>query len=141
MGQSLRTATVADITALIAIDTVAAHELQRIQQIHTWVQVGHCYVLTEQGSIVAYAVLHHHFFAQAFIELIMVAETHRKQGLALILLKQLQTMTPTKLFSSTNASHVEMQRLFKKAGFKPSGYIDHLDLDDPELIYVYQNNE
>lgn len=137
MMRLIRLARLEDIASLIKLDTVAAHDVERIEQIQYWVQSQSCYVLIEQNVIMAYAVLHHHFFAQAFIEMLMVDQSYRQQGLGLALIQHLQVISSTKLFSSTNASNTKMQRLFEKAGFKRSGYIDHLDHDDPELIYVY----
>lgn len=137
MASWIRLATGDDVARLLAIDTVAAFDVERARQIGQWVTAQSCYVLVEQQLVIGYAVLHQHFFAQPFIEMLMVAPTHRQQGAGLLLIQHLQQMCKTKLFSSCNASNVAMQRLFNKAGFRPSGYIDHLDQGDPELIYVY----
>lgn len=42
-----------------------------------------------------------------------------------------------KIFTSTNQSNTATQQLLIKAGFIPSGYIENLDDNDPELIYCY----
>jgi hypothetical protein len=41
----------------------------------------------------------------------------------------------SKLFTSTNASNERMQRLCERLGYVRSGPIEHLDEDDPELVY------
>jgi hypothetical protein len=46
--------------------------------------------------------------------------------------------TPGKLFTSTNLSHERMQRLCERLGSVRSGIIEHLDEDDPELVYFKQ---
>ena len=42
---------------------------------------------------------------------------------------------PGKLFTSTNASNVSMQRLCESLGYVRSGVINNLDEDDPEIVY------
>jgi len=41
----------------------------------------------------------------------------------------------SKLFTSTNMSNRVMQDLLIRAGFRPSGYIDNLDENDPEIVF------
>ncbi|AFU15440.1 GCN5-related N-acetyltransferase [Bacillus thuringiensis MC28] len=44
--------------------------------------------------------------------------------------------SPTqKIFSSTNESNTNMQKVFKANGFMRSGIIENLDEDDPEIIF------
>ncbi len=42
-----------------------------------------------------------------------------------------------KLFTSTNASNIAMQRLLVASGFIDSGIVHGLDDGDPELIYRF----
>ncbi|MCL7701252.1 hypothetical protein M8361_27965, partial [Klebsiella pneumoniae] len=44
-------------------------------------------------------------------------------------------ITDSKLFGSANMSNRQMQELFVRLGFRPSGYIDNLDEGDPEIIF------
>nr|ELR5264180.1 GNAT family N-acetyltransferase [Providencia rettgeri] len=55
-----------------------------------------------------------------------------------ILINKLKEQSKTdKIFTSTNQSNLATQKLLEKTGFVPSGYIDNLDDNDPELIYYY----
>lgn len=137
MKTDFREATLVDINAIFAIDTVATDE--RYNDIKQWVKQNICFVLETNSEILAYGVLHHHFFSYGFIELLMVNINHRKQGIGLTLINALKKQSKTgKIFTSTNQSNHATQRLFEKAGFILSGHIDNLDEDDPELIYCYK---
>ncbi|EMM6941108.1 DUF5339 family protein [Morganella morganii] len=61
-------ATEQDLTALIALDTVAAQEPQRCEAIRSWIEQKVCFVLRREGKIAGYGVLHYHFKKQ-FMEL------------------------------------------------------------------------
>ncbi|MEQ5284572.1 GNAT family N-acetyltransferase [Providencia huaxiensis] len=77
-------------------------------------------------------------FAHSFIELLMVNRQYRRQGLGLTLINKLKMQSKSqKIFTSTNQSNTATQHLLIKAGFIPSGYIENLDDNDPELIYCY----
>lgn len=65
-------ATEQDLTALIALDTVAAQEPQRCEAIRRRIEQKICFVLRREGKIAGYGVLHYHFFGCGFIELLMV---------------------------------------------------------------------
>lgn len=133
---NFRLATINDINTVYKIDTVATDI--RLNEIRDWVKQGHCFVLEENEEIFAYGVITPQFFAHGFIELLMVNDLYRRQGLGLLLIKQLIKRSPTtKVFTSTNQSNTATQQLFMKAGFIPSGSIENLDDNDPELIYCY----
>lgn len=131
-----RLATIDDINNIYRIDTVATDI--RFNEITHWVKQGHCFVLEENKEVFAYGVITPQFFAHGFIELLMVNNQYRRQGLGLLLIKQLIKRSPTiKVFTSTNQSNTATQQLLMKAGFIPSGSIENLDDNDPELIYCY----
>ncbi len=127
----------ADYDRLVALDTVAANQCVRRDQIRSWIQVEHCYLIEITGSIVGYGVLTHHFFGNGFIEMIMVGEDFRRQGVGKILIHHFRGICQTpKLFSSTNLSNHAMQELLVNAGFQKSGVIENLDENDPEIVYI-----
>ncbi|EMT6576447.1 MULTISPECIES: GNAT family N-acetyltransferase [Providencia] len=136
MKTNFRVATLIDINAIFSIDTIATTE--RYEDIIRWIEQGICYVLEANNEILAYGVLHYHFYSHAFIELLMINKNYRRQGLGLILINKLKMQSKTqKIFTSTNQSNTATQQLLIKAGFIPSGYIENLDDNDPELIYCY----
>lgn len=49
-------ATEQDLTALIALDTVAAQEPQRCEAIRSWIEQKVCFVLRREGKIAGYGV-------------------------------------------------------------------------------------
>lgn len=129
-------ATEQDLTALIALDTVAAQEPQRCEAISRWIEQKICFVLRREGKIAGYGVLHYHFFGCGFIELLMVDPALRGQGVGSALLAALQQQCRTeKLFTSVNTSNTGMQALLLRQGFVLSGQVDNLDDGDPELFY------
>ncbi|HDS1623163.1 GNAT family N-acetyltransferase [Stenotrophomonas maltophilia] len=127
-----------DADALIALDSVTATDPRRIMQIADWLAHGVVQVAEQGGKIVGYLVIHHHFFGEAFIEMLRVAREQRSQGIGAILLRHAITWRGGgKLFTSTNASNTGMQRLLAAAGFVGSGIVHGLDEGDPELIYRF----
>lgn len=90
----------------------------------------------EATQVLAYSVLDHTFFGQGFISMLYVHPDHRRRGVATQLMTALEAhCTSTKLFTSTNRSNKPMQALLPKLGYAPSGIVENLDEDDPELIY------
>ncbi|HHR6079891.1 TPA: GNAT family N-acetyltransferase [Providencia alcalifaciens] len=135
----IRLATLQDIASLIDIDTYVMIDPIRGQQIQNWVINQSCYLAEEKGEVQGYGVLHYHFFGCGFIEMVMVAERFRHQGVGHALLNELKEICHhPKLFTSTNQSNLLMKKLLLRVGFIPSGQIDNLDDNDPEIIF-YQN--
>lgn len=140
-GQSMliRTATQQDLAAMCAVDSIAAQQPQRSAQIAGWLAQYTCLVADEHGQVVAYAVMHRHFFGCAFIEMLMVVPARRRSGLAAALITRIQAdCAGQKLFTSCNRSNAPMQRLLVQLGFVASGVIEHLDEGDPEQVYCWQ---
>lgn len=134
-------ATEQDLTALIALDTVAAQVPQRCEAIRRRIEQKICFVLRREGKIAGYGVLHYHFFGCGFIELLMVDPALRGQGVGSALLTALQQQCRTeKLFTSVNTSNTGMQALLLRQGFVLSGQVDNLDDGDPELFYFRRLN-
>ena len=95
-----------------------------------------CLVALVDREMVGFAVADQTFYGQTFIWLLIVTPEHRRKGVATELIRVIESNCPTrKLFTSTNISNAIMQRLLNKLGFVPSGRIDNLDENDPELVY------
>ncbi|MGN7733911.1 GNAT family N-acetyltransferase [Hyphomicrobiales bacterium] len=132
----IRPAVKDDHPALCAIDTVAAGDPTRCADIAGWLENGCCHLVQIDDEVAAYGVLTRHFFGHAFIEMLMVGSSWRRRGLGAALTAHFQTMCAgSKLFTSTNMSNRVMQDLLIRAGFRPSGYIDNLDENDPEIVF------
>ncbi|MBN7839802.1 GNAT family N-acetyltransferase [Stenotrophomonas maltophilia] len=134
----IREAMPADVPALIALDGVAAHEPRRARQISDWQASGGMHVAERAGQLAGYLVIHHHFFGEAFVEMLMVAREQRNQDVGAALLRHaIALQGQGKLFTSTNASNTGMQRLLAASGFIDSGIVHGLDEGDPELVYRF----
>lgn len=132
----VRSASIDDYEALCAIDSVAAESMARRDQIRYWLGSACCCVAEVNNRVVAYGVLTRHFFDQPFIEMVMVGVEYRNQGLGTAIIRHFESaFTDSKLFGSTNMSNRQMQELFVRLGFRPSGYIDNLDEGDPKIIF------
>lgn len=134
----IREAMPADAPALIALASVAAHEPRRARQISDWQASGGMHVAERAGQLAGYLVIHHHFFGEAFVEMLMVPREQRNQGVGAALLRHaIALQGQGKLFTSTNASNTGMQRLLAASGFIDSGIVHGLDEGDPELVYRF----
>jgi GNAT superfamily N-acetyltransferase len=128
-------ATAADVPALVALDSFAAPDNERAADIARWVAAGECICARRDRHPVGYCVLTRHFFGQPLLELVMVAPSHRRQGVATALIRHAIARARPVLWTSTNQSNSPMQALLERLGFRRSGLIEGLDADDPELIY------
>jgi GNAT superfamily N-acetyltransferase len=144
----LRPATKADQGAVVALDHGVRNASGQPPHTAEWLEpgadewiasriaAGECFVAELDGEIAAYAVLHHHFFHDGMIDMLIVAAHWRRQDIARELLRYLAGQCRSeKLWTSTNLSNQPMQALLAGEGFRMSGFIEGLDDGDPELIY------
>ena len=127
-----RKATADDIEKIVQIDLTLKRE-----QICKAVLQEECYIAEDGDQIIGFAIMSFSFFNYGFIELLIIAEEHRRRGMGAALLDYLFWQCKTeKLFTSTNESNTPMRELLAKSGFIPCGQIDALDEGDPELFFV-----
>ena len=127
-----------DIEEMIALDALVIGKSSRRNLITQAVRENHGYAARrrEQQQVVGFLLLHLHFFGYLFIDLLIVHPSFRGQHVGTALMQHIEPIyTPGKLFTSTNASNERMQRLCERLGYVRSGIIEHLDEDDPELVY------
>lgn len=122
----------ADFEHIIRIDN-----LNRSEKIRHAIEQGECFVAGSKSQILGFAIMNYSFFGNGFIELLIIAESHRRCGIGSSMLMYLYRQCKTeKLFISTNESNTPMRRLLAKVGFAHCGKIDALDEGDPELFFV-----
>lgn len=134
---NIRLTTNNDLSVLNHIDHVARDDSERRSFIQDATNDSRAWTIEETGEIVGYGVVSHNFFGRSFIELIYIDEQRRSNGLGPTLISFLEGQSRSSdLFTSTNESNLHMQRVLEKLNYVRSGFINNLDLDDPELIYV-----
>jgi ribosomal protein S18 acetylase RimI-like enzyme len=136
LENSVRAGLASDHGPLVALDDYAARHPERRNLIQHALEQGRCVIAESGGAPLGYAVWDYNFFGFGFIAVLVVDPQHRRRGAGLRLLGEVERLCrSSKLFTSANRSNVAAQALFAKAGFSPSGYIENLDRNDPELVY------
>lgn len=96
-----------------------------------------CLVATVDDTIVGFVIHDRSLFGQPFLSLLRVRAADRRRGIGTVLVQAVMATTEgDRLFSSTNASNHPMRMLLGRLGFTASGFIENLDPDDPEMIYI-----
>ncbi|MGE7924021.1 GNAT family N-acetyltransferase [Viridibacillus arvi] len=133
---SVITAKVEDIEAIVKLDCEIIGNMSRRKQIEKIVGEGHCLIIKEKEAVQAFLLFDTSFFECSFISLIIVSKSARRKGYATALINYFESIAPTKkIFSSTNQSNINMQKVFESQGFVRSGFVENLDDGDPEIIY------
>jgi predicted acetyltransferase len=125
-----------DIENIVAIDREVIGNESRRFFITKAVEEERCIIVKSENKILGFLIYDTNFFECSFISLIMVSPLERRKGYATSLIAYFVHVAPTqKVFSSTNQSNEDMQKVFKANGFVESGVVENLDEGDPELIY------
>ena len=142
MENEIRPGRLTDLEALKAIDSFYLDgHTERADEIADWLRGGQAYVAMDRGAACAYAALGHAYFRKPTIEMLMVAETHRRKGIARQLVGWLEAQAAgPEIWTSTNLSNHPMQRLLASLGYELTGFINNLDPGDPELFFYKKLN-
>ena|ERR1700722_1120578 len=133
----IRLAAESDLNELVSFDHVAANDPQRASDLENAIKDKSCWVYVLDAKPVACAILNYHFFHQAFMSHLYVAQNYRRKGIGKILIGHLEKICARpKLFTSTNESNNEMQNLLSKLGYRQVGLVDGLDEGDPEMFFM-----
>jgi ribosomal protein S18 acetylase RimI-like enzyme len=132
----IRPAWAADLAGLKRVDPRLA-DPTRARIASNVLGLGRSWIADIGGAPVGFALTSSAFFYKPVIELLVVAEAHRRQGIALMLLDHCEAAhTDDRIFVSTSASNTAANALFARAGFQGSGIVYNIDPGDPELVYV-----
>ncbi|WP_036688295.1 GNAT family N-acetyltransferase [Paucisalibacillus globulus] len=125
-----------DIENIVAVDKEIIGNDSRRSYITNSVEEDRCIIAKDKNEIVGFLIYNTSFFDCSFISLIMVSPSKRRKGYATALIDYFVQIAPTKkVFSSTNQSNKDMQKVFIANDFVKSGVIENLDEGDPEVIY------
>jgi GNAT superfamily N-acetyltransferase len=139
--QEVRHAAEADLAEMLVVDAMAAAgDAERVAYLTRAVEHDDCFVAIDDGTVRGFVVVkRQHFFDRDFVDLLFVADGHRRRGLGGELMKAaVATATSTDVFTSTNESNAPMQALLKAEGWTFSGTLVGLDEGDPELVYYFR---
>ncbi len=134
---TIRRAGRSDLPALLAVDPRLESDAVRARTVPLLLDAGLSWVAEAEGQAIGYVIATTHFFARPFIDLVVVAEDRRRQGIGTALLAACEAAhDDDRIFTSTNESNAPMRALLAAAGYQVSGVIENLDPGDPELVFV-----
>lgn len=134
----VRRAYQSDLKEMLAVDPLArSGDSDRRTYLAQAVVQDSCFLAADDQAACGFVVIKPgHFYDRDFIDLLMVAPDHRRQGLGRELMRTaVAAATSATVFTSTNESNAPMQSLLESEGWSLSGKLDGLDDDDPELVY------
>lgn len=130
------TARAKDREAMVEINKAAAPKWHKLRHLNSALREKRAFVAFVGRIPAGFLIWTKDFYSHYFIDLVVVHPKMRRHGVASAMIRAMENACPgNKLFSSTNRSNEGMQGVFEKAGFIKSGFITHLDRNDPELIY------
>lgn len=137
---SLRKATIKDKVLVVDfdynLDKVEHIELNREKKITKAISDEECFIILAGNRAVGFLIFDYRFFDQGWIELIIVEEKYRVKGIGGQAINLICRQSKTNnVFTSTNSSNTQMQKVLNKVGFSFAGKINGLDEGDPELFY------
>ncbi|MED1411886.1 MULTISPECIES: GNAT family N-acetyltransferase [Bacillus] len=134
--ENVTKASINDLDSIVHIDIEIIGDDSRRNYIKHAINEGQCIIVKEGNFISGFLTYDTNFFGYTFLSLIIVSPTKRRKGHASSLISYMLSHSPTqKIFSSTNKSNENMQKVFQANGFIRSGIIENLDEGDPEFIF------
>lgn len=134
-GLVIRSGVTGDLEACRAIDPIAMTDRSRADYLLRGLALAQARLLVAGDAIAGFAFAGR-FMGWPFLELLLVREDLRRQGLASRLMADFEMRPDAKLFTSTNVSNNPMRRLLDRRGWVHAGTIEHLDPGDPEMFFA-----
>ena len=128
--------TISELENIQKIDKIAVNNSERINTIKISIDNNQCLIAKADNKVAGYLVFNKSFYHNNFIDLLIVDQLFRRQGIGTALIRFYENIIKKgKIFSSTNKSNVIIQKLMNKLGYTKSGIVYNLDENDPEMIY------
>lgn len=125
-----------DRAAMVEINKAAAPKWHKLRHLNAALSEKRAFIAFLGRIPAGFLIWTKDFYSHYFIDLVVVHPKMRRHGVASSLIYAMESYCPgNKLFSSTNRSNQAMRAVFEGSGFVKSGFITHLDRNDPELIY------
>jgi GNAT superfamily N-acetyltransferase len=125
-----------DIETIMALarDVIGAERAGPFVRSH--VERHHLLIAENEDEVVGVIAYRTDWFQCTFVTLVSVREDHRKRGVARVLYRSVEEMSPSpRLFSSTEETNSAAIRMHTALGFTPSGHIDNLPQGYRELLF------
>ncbi|MFI4974679.1 MAG: GNAT family N-acetyltransferase [Caulobacterales bacterium] len=133
----IRAVTADDLPLLEAVDPRMTDDPKRNRNVAGLVNLGFSWLAARDGEPVGFAIVSDPFYAFPFIDLLVVAEAHRRAGVGFALMDHCEAAHDAdRIFTSTNESNDPMRRLLARSDWLVTGIVENLDPGDPELIFV-----
>ncbi|HVZ81961.1 MAG TPA: GNAT family N-acetyltransferase [bacterium] len=122
--------------AMVEINKAAAPKWHQLRHLNAALKEKRAFIAFVGRIPAGFLIWTKDFYSHYFIDLVVVHPKMRRYGVASAMIRAMEAFSAgNKLFSSTNKSNVAMQSVFERNGFVKSGFISHLDRNNPELIY------
>lgn len=122
--------------AMVEINKAAAPKWHQLRHLNAALKEKRVFIAFVGRIPAGFLIWTKDFYSHYFIDLVVVHPQMRRHGVAIAMIRAMETFSAgNKLFSSTNKSNTAMQSVFERSGFVKSGFISHLDRNNPELIY------
>ena len=134
---NLTRATLSDLDRLAEVDARLANDRSHRRFARRVLELGDSWLATIADCPVGYALVSRNFFDRPFVDTLVISPARRRQGIGAALLGRCaEAHEEDRIFTSTNTSNAAMRALLARELWLPSGRIDNLDADDPELVFV-----
>ncbi|MBO0813129.1 MAG: GNAT family N-acetyltransferase [Microlunatus sp.] len=122
---------------IIAYDHLArSGDVGRIAEVREAAESGRLRIAVRDRQVLGHAIVRQQvFFGSDFLDLVFVAESARRTGIGLLLVRAVRDQAHGRIWTSTNLSNAPMHRLLRTNGWHPAGMLDGLDEADPEVFY------
>lgn len=125
-----------DVPALLALAASLIGERRAASSVRAHIERRQLLVADADGDIAGFLAYKTDWFDCTFVSLVVVAEPHRRRGVARALFEDLERrMSNPRLFSSTEETNVVSVRMHRTLGFTASGHIDNLPQGYRELLF------